>query len=265
MKIQLFQVDSFTTRVFGGNPAAVCPLEVWLPDSALQSIAAENNLSETAFFVPDGAGFHLRWFTPVEEIDLCGHATLAAAYVLFEHLGYKAPAILFQSRSGPLTVRKTADGYMMDFPVWSYKDMETSDLITRAFGVKPEICHMAADIFAVFPNADVVRKLKPDQNLLAQVENTRGIIATAPGFKDSEGDIDFVSRAFYPRLGIPEDPVTGSAHCVLTPYWAARLGKMRLRARQISARGGDLICELRDERVEITGQAVLYLKGEIHV
>ncbi len=265
MKIQLFQVDSFTDTTFGGNPAAVCPLADWLPDTTLQAIAAENNLSETAFFVKESQGYRLRWFTPVEEVDLCGHATLAAAYVLFEELRHPDPAILFHSKSGPLNVLKTPQGYMMDFPVWSYKPLDADETLIRALGVKPDECYMAADIMAVFKDEQTVRNLSPDYALLGQIRDTRGILATAPGYSEGDKTIDFVSRAFFPKLGINEDPVTGSAHCVLTPYWAERLGKKRLLARQISKRGGNLLCEMRDERVEITGQAVLYMKGEIHV
>lgn len=260
MELTLYQVDAFTSEVFGGNPAAVVPLEEWLSDDVMQKIAIENNLSETAFFVPEGDTYHLRWFTPGGEVDLCGHATLATAFTLFDQLGYSKDTITFTGRSGELFVHKTQDGLMMDFPAWEHTKIDTPDIITQAFGKAPLEFYDGYDAMAVFETADEVRDMKPDFHALKQFE-TRGVLVTAPG----DQDYDFVSRAFFPRLNIDEDPVTGSAHCILTPYWAKRLDKKTLKAYQASARGGELLCELKDDRIHITGQAVLYMKGQIYV
>lgn len=257
----LFQIDAFTNTVFGGNPAAVCPLQEWLSDEIMQAIAAENNLSETAFFIPENDGFHIRWFTPTVEVDLCGHATLATAYVLFEELGYDKDVISLNSRSGILHVTRTPDGLMMDFPVWHYEEIEIPEKLSQALGQPIQSLYKGYDWIALYDDEETVRALSPDMNALIGFEDARGILATAKG----KNGVDFVSRFFAPRVGVPEDPVTGSAHCILTPFWAEQLGKTRLKARQVSARGGDLLCELKEDRVEITGQAVLYMKGTIRV
>lgn len=260
MQLDLYQVDAFTDKVFGGNPAAVCPLKEWLPDDVLQNIAMENNLSETAFFVPEGKNFNLRWFTPVSEVDLCGHATLATAFTLFTQLGYKDETITFTGRSGELYVHKTSNGIMMDFPVWERTKTEIPEIIANAFGQVPLEFYEGFDAMAIFENAEDVRKIEPDFTILKRY-GARGVLITAPG----DNGYDFVSRAFFPKLSIDEDPVTGSAHCILTPYWAERFNKNTLNAHQASERGGDLICTLKSDRVEITGNAVLYMQGKIYV
>jgi PhzF family phenazine biosynthesis protein len=257
MKLKQYQVDAFTTRVFAGNPAAVCPLEDWLDDSLLQAIAGENNLSETAFFVPSGTRFRLRWFTPVAEVDLCGHATLAAAHVLFEILGYSDPVITFETRSGELFVEKHGDRLRMDFPARPPAPCEVPQLLVDGLGVPPREVLAADDYLAVFDSEATVRAIVPEPTRLLQL-GLRGVIVTAPG-----ADVDFVSRFFAPAFGIPEDPVTGSAHCELGPYWAKRLGKSILSARQVSKRGGDLTCELRGDRVLLSGSAVTVMQAEI--
>lgn len=257
MKLRQYQVDAFATRVFEGNPAAVCPLERWLDDALLQAIAAENNLSETAFFVPSGKGFHLRWFTPASEVDLCGHATLATAHVLFEHLGYTGPAITFETRGGTLTVKRKGDSLEMDFPARPPTPCARSELLARALGRQPLEVLCADDYLAVFEDEAAIRGIEPDLSLLGTLD-LRGVIITARG-----STYDFVSRVFAPRLGIPEDPVTGSAHCTLAPYWAARLGKHRLSARQVSRRGGNITCELADGRVLLSGSAITFMEAEV--
>ncbi len=257
MKIRQYQVDAFATRAFEGNPAAVCPLERWLDDGLLQAIAEENNLSETAFFVPSGQGFHLRWLTPASEVDLCGHATLATAHVLFEHLGNRGQAITFETRSGPLTVKRQGDLLEMDFPARAPTPCAGFELLARALGRQPLEVLRADDYLVVFDSETTVRGIRPDFALLGTLD-LRGVIITAPGSSD-----DFVSRFFAPRLGIPEDAVTGSAHCTLAPYWAGRLGKHRLSARQVSKRGGSIMCELNDGRVLLSGSAVTFMHAEI--
>ena len=257
MKLRQYQVDAFATRAFEGNPAAVCPLERWLDDGLLQAIAAENNLSETAFFVPSDDGFHLRWFTPTSEVDLCGHATLAAAHVLFAHLGHPGQAITFATRSGPLTVKRTDNRLEMDFPARPPTRCAAPGSLVKALGQRPLEAWCADDYLAVFDDEATVRALTPDFSLLATLD-LRGVIVTAPGHS-----ADFVSRFFAPRLGIPEDPVTGSAHCTLGPYWTDRLGKRVLCARQVSRRGGDLVCEAKADRVLLSGSAVTFMEGEI--
>lgn len=232
-----------------------------MPDDVMQKIAMENNLSETAFFVPNAQGFHLRWFTPTEEVDLCGHATLATAHVVFNYMDYSSDVIRFDSQSGPLMVHKKADGYMMDFPIWNFEEIAIPEDLAQALGKRPSQIFKGNDWVAVYPDADDVQNLKPDFVALSKVQEARGIIATAQG----SGDLDFVSRAFFPKLGIPEDPVTGSAHCILTPIWAKATGKTEFKARQISERGGDLTCELKGGRVELTGQAVRFMEGFIYV
>ena len=257
MKIRQYQVDAFANRAFEGNPAAVCPLESWLDDGLLQAIAEENNLSETAFFVPSDKGFCLRWFTPASEVDLCGHATLATAHVLFEHLGHPGQAITFETRSGPLAVKRQRNLLEMDFPARPPIPCASFELLARALGRQPLEVLGADDYLAVFDNEAVVRSIRPDFSLLATLD-LRGVIITAPGSSD-----DFVSRFFAPRLGILEDPVTGSAHCTLAPYWAGRLCASRLSARQVSKRGGSLMCELKGDRVLLSGSAVTFMEAEI--
>lgn len=259
-RLPLFQVDAFAERVFEGNPAAVVPLEEWPADALLQAIAAENNLSETAFFVPADDGFRLRWFTPKAEVDLCGHATLAAAHVLFEHLGHADEFVRFHSRSGPLSVRREGAGLCMDFPAVASSPVTTpGELIDGFRGRKPLAVLAGPDYLAVFESEQDIRDLAIDPAALSLLDR-RGVIATAPGRAT-----DFVSRCFFPRLGVEEDPVTGSAHCQMTPYWAQRLGRDALTARQLSTRGGRLECRLRGDRVELLGRAVTYLTASVHL
>lgn len=257
MKLKQYQVDAFTDKVFSGNPAAVVPLSSWLEDSVLQAIAEENNLSETAFFVESGTGFKLRWFTPVKEVDLCGHATLATAHVIFNILGFPRPIITFETRSGELLVAKRGDHLEMDFPSSPPRPCAPSEALVRGLGQTPVEILASEDYLVALDSEESVRAIVPDQGLLAKLD-LRGVIVTAPG-----ADVDFVSRFFGPKYGIPEDPVTGSAHCALTPYWAGRLGKNNLRAKQVSKRGGTLACELRGDRVLLSGQAVTFMEAEI--
>lgn len=258
MKLPFYQVDAFTNRVFGGNPAGVCPLDSWLDYEVMQAIAAENNLAETAFFVAGPDRYHLRWFTPTTEVDLCGHATLASAWVLFEQLGIKGSEISFDTRSGVLTVKKEGDRLSMNFPSRPGEPADAPAALMAGLGLKTAEVFKARDYLVVLESEDALRAVRPDFAELAQVD-TFGIIATAPG-----KDVDFVSRFFAPRQGVPEDPVTGSSHCTLIPYWAKRLGKTRLTAHQASARGGELFCEDLGARVSIAGRAALYLEGSIH-
>lgn len=257
MKIPLYQVDAFASRVFAGNPAAVCPLETWLPDATLQSLAAENNLSETAFFVGRGGSYELRWFTPATEVDLCGHATLASAFVVFNYLEPELAEARFQTRSGPLSVTRDGERLAMDFPSRPPAPCPPPPGLAEALGAPPREVLKARDHLTVFETEAEVRALRPDMEKLRRLDSF-AVIATAPG--DSA---DFVSRFFAPAAGIPEDPVTGSSHCTLIPYWARRLGRSRLHAQQISARGGELRCEDLGERVRIAGSAVLFLEGTI--
>ncbi|MEE8271348.1 MAG: PhzF family phenazine biosynthesis protein [Alphaproteobacteria bacterium] len=260
MSLPLYQVDAFTGAVFAGNPAAVCPLDDWLPDAMLQSIAAENNLSETAYFVPDGDGYALRWFTPAAEVDLCGHATLASGFVIMTLLQPGRDSVAFHTRvSGTLTVARDGDRFVMDLPQWPADPATVSPDLGAALGRAPALLFTGPDWMAVFDHEGDVAALDPDMAALARIE-ARGVIATATG-----RDVDFVSRFFAPRFGIPEDPVTGSAHCMLAPYWAERLGKTDLLARQISRRGGEVHCTVADGRVRLAGRAVLYMEGRIHV
>ena len=258
-KLTQYQVDAFATRIFEGNPAAVCPLEQWLDNELMQCIAAENNLSETAFVVPDGDGFALRWFTPLHEVDLCGHATLATAHILFTTFEYASARIRFSTRSGDLFVSRDGDMLAMDFPAAQLSACAISEQITTALGQAPLELWCCADYLAVFPSEADVRALQPDHTLLSGLD-LRGVIATAPGEHH-----DFVSRFFAPKYGIPEDPVTGSAHCALAPYWSERLHKNPLQARQISKRGGDIACEVRGERVILRGRAVTVMRTEIFI
>ena len=259
MRIPIYHVDAFTDRVFGGNPAAVCPLERWLPDASLQAIAAENNLSETAFFIPDAEGFRLRWFTPTVEVDLCGHATLASAFVLFNYLDEDGDKVTFLTRSGALHVVRRDDVLEMDFPSLPPGPCEVHPGLIPALGTEPESITAARDYLCVFRSAEQVRALNPDFVRLRNSDRF-AVIATAPGT-----DCDFVSRFFAPAQGIDEDPVTGSAHCTLIPYWSQRLGRRTLRAHQVSLRGGELFCEDRGDRVGIAGKAALYMRGKIEI
>ena len=257
--LKIFQVDAFTDKVFGGNPAAVCPLEEWLDEGLMQKIAAENNLSETAFFVKRGEGYTIRWFTPVTEVALCGHATLASAHVLFRHLGHKKDTIHFYSlHSGPLPVSRNGKILTLDFPADEYRKAAAPQEILQALDTLPRECYKGnTDFMLVYDNEEEILACSPDMGLLRR-SDVRGVIITAPG-----KEVDFVSRFFAPGSGVDEDPVTGSAHTTLTPYWSRRLGKVKLTARQLSKRGGDLLCEFAAERVRISGKAVTYLTGEI--
>jgi PhzF family phenazine biosynthesis protein len=260
MRINLFQVDAFTNHLFGGNPAAVCPLDKWLSDSIMQNIAMENNLSETAFFIKESEGFSIRWFTPATEVNLCGHATLATAHVIFRHLAYKADQIEFQSKSGVLYVRRAGEQLIMDFPADNPTKIEAPARIIDALAVRPiESYKGRTDYLFVYANEDEIAAIRPDFRKL-YVEGVRGIMITAPG-----KSVDFVSRFFAPGVGIDEDPVTGSAHTTLTPYWSKRLGKTEMKAIQSSKRGGLLTCKLIGNRVEIGGQALTYLEGYINI
>jgi PhzF family phenazine biosynthesis protein len=260
VRIPYFQVDAFTKRVFGGNPAGVCPLEVWLPDDVLRDIAAENNLSETAFFVAADGVYDLRWFTPTVEVDLCGHATLAAAFVLFTELGFTGERVTFRTKVGELGARHDGARVTLDFPAWPARRCEkVPAILAEALGWVPRELFKTRDYLAVFSTEQEVLSLNPDPAVLARLD-CLGLICTAPGT-----DCDFVSRFFAPGAGVPEDPVTGSAHSTLIPYWSERLGKKRLFARQLSRRRGELHCEARGERVGIGGDAVLYSRAQIEV
>ncbi|SFL34010.1 phenazine biosynthesis protein PhzF family [Nitrosomonas aestuarii] len=259
MNLKQYQVDAFATRVFEGNPAAVCPLEKWLDDSLLQAIANENNLSETAFFVPTEHGFHLRWFTPVTEVDLCGHATLAAAHVLFDILEHPEQQITFQTKSGELVVESKEGLMTMDFPARPPMVKPIPDALVVGLGHTPQEVWVANNYIAVFEDEETLRSITPDFAKLQELD-LRGVIVTAPG-----KDVDFVSRFFAPKIGIPEDPVTGAAHCELTPYWSQRLEKKALEARQISPRGGKLSCQLHGNRVILSGKAVTFMIAEIYL
>jgi len=254
-----FEVHSFTDEIFHGNPAGICPLDEWLDDRMMQDIARENGLSETAFFVPGDGEFDLRWFTPSMEVDLCGHATLASAYVLFDHLGFEGESIQFNTQSGTLKVWRQGSALVMDFPSRPAQRIEPPLHLKNAFDMPLENVFKSRDYMIVFDSEKTVRELRPDMTELEQLDCT-GIIVTAPG-----EDVDFVSRFFAPRAGVPEDPVTGSAHCTLTPYWAAILGTNDLAARQVSERGGELACRLVDDRVHIAGRAVLYARGFLNI
>jgi PhzF family phenazine biosynthesis protein len=261
MTIPIYQADAFTDQLFGGNPAAICPLTEWLPAETMQRIATENNLAETAYFVKQDDGYGLRWFTPELEIDLCGHATLAAAHILFTELAYSGASINFYTqKAGTLVVTKHGDKYTLDFPSRPPQaTVAPAELLTALGGKTPVEVLKSRDYFLVYETEQDVRDIKPDFNLLATV-NTIGVIVTAVG-----DEADFVSRFFAPSAGINEDPVTGSAHCNLIPYWAEKLGKDKLHAYQISSRKGELWCENKGERILMAGKAVTYLKGEIYI
>ncbi len=259
MKLEIFQIDAFTNKPFAGNPAAVVPLEAWLPDDTMQNIALENNLSETAFFVGKDGSYELRWFTPTFEIDLCGHATLASAYLIFEVLGSNETVLKFKTKSGQLEVARDKDRFVLDFPSRPAAECSIPDGLIEAIGSTPKEILKSRDYLMVFESEDEIRKIKPNFEALANIR-THAVIVTAKGHSS-----DFVSRFFAPEVGVNEDPVTGSAHCTLIPYWAEKLGKASMYARQISARGGELYCELVGDRVKIAGNAVLYMKGEIYI
>jgi PhzF family phenazine biosynthesis protein len=260
MNVPIYQVDAFAAKLFAGNPAAICPLDDWLPDATLQSIAAENNLAETAFYVVKNGSYQLRWFTPGFEIDLCGHATLATAHVVMElRREVTNGRVAFETKSGELIVTRDGDLYALDFPARPPADVSGGEKVVDALGATPKLILAARDYFCVFETEAEVRAVKPNMERLAALDKF-GTIITAPGI-----DCDFVSRFFAPAAGVPEDPVTGSAHCTLIPYWSARLGKTKLFARQISPRGGELWCEHRGDRVTMAGRAVKYLEGTIVV
>lgn len=263
-EIPIYQVDAFTSKVFSGNPAAVCPLQEWLDDSVMQAIATENNLSETAFFVKEKAGYHIRWFTPVREVDLCGHATLASGYVFFRYLDPDSNKVEFNSKSGLLSVTRDKDYLSLDFPAQSPKPCEAPAALLEGLKKKPQEVLCYEDFLVLYPSENDIVELQPDFTELSKL-GLRGVIVTARRVESStKGDsVDFVSRFFAPTYGINEDPVTGSAHCELTPFWSERLGKNELHALQLSKRGGELFCKMAGDRVIISGQAVGYMKGSI--
>jgi len=261
MRLPLFQVDAFTSRRFAGNPAAVMPMERFLDDALLQSIAAENNLAETAFLVADGRDYRIRWFTPTTEVPLCGHATLASAAVAMERLEPGRRRVVFHSASGPLTVDRTGDGYVMNFPSRPSRPVVTPPGLREALGVDPvEVVADRYNYLALLDSARTVRTLAPDSAAIARLDRD-GVIVTAPG----DDGYDFVSRYFAPAKGIPEDPVTGGAHCALTPYWVGRLHRTAFRAFQASPRGGVVVCRLAGERVELEGTCAFYLEGQVEI
>jgi PhzF family phenazine biosynthesis protein len=257
MEITLYQIDAFTGHVFGGNPAAVCPLDEWIDDSLMQKIAEENNLSETAFFVKRDGYYEIRWFTPAVEIELAGHPTLAASYVIFNYCNHRSSTINFVSKSGELIVERDGDLIKMNFPVLKAARAEANDLLNRALGLEPVELYLSRDYLAVFNSQSDILSIDPDFGLLKKLD-CLGIIITSPG-----DEADFVSRCFAPAVGINEDPVTGSAHSTLIPYWSERLRKDVLHAYQLSRRGGELFCRNLGGRVEIGGKAVPYLSGKI--
>jgi len=260
MKLPIYQVDAFTDTIFKGNPAAICPLEKCIPDGLMQKIANENNLAETAFFVKEGEQYHIRWFTPTVEVDLCGHATVATVHVLKHHLGIGGTEFKFKSKSGLLTVRIEEDLYILNFPADSLEKVKVPNEFVEGLGAIPSETYKGkTDYLLVFDSAEQIRQFNPDWSLIAQVK-ARGICVTAKG-----EDCDFVSRFFAPQSGINEDPVTGSAHTTLVPYWSKKTGKTDFFARQISERGGELYCRNLGDRIEIGGKAVSYLEGTIRV
>lgn len=258
--IKQYIADAFTDTVFHGNPAAVCILDTWLPDETMKSITIENNLSETAFAVKEGNGYHLRWFTPGGEIDLCGHATLGTAYILTRFYEKDAAAISFSTLSGTLTVEKRDDLFRMDFPAYTLKEIPVTDAMEKALGVRPRKAFMGRDLLCVLDTEEEVRQLSPDQD---QLQTLPGLLqhVTAPG----NAPYDCVSRTFAPKLSVPEDPVCGSGHCHIVPYWASRLGKHKITAYQASPRGGTLYGEMNGSRVFLSGKAVLYSESTLHI
>jgi PhzF family phenazine biosynthesis protein len=258
--VPFYQVDAFSARAFGGNPAAVCVLEAFPDDATMAAVAAENNLSETAFLVRQGDDYALRWFTPAVEVDLCGHATLAAGLVVLGELEPGRSRVRFQTRSGVLEVGRQGDEFSLDLPARPPSPAPALAGLEAALGAEPASTLRARDVVAVFERAEQVRALRPDMGAIAALEGVFAVCVTAPG-TGPDDDVDFVSRFFAPAKGVPEDPVTGSAHCSLVPYWATRLGRTELRARQVSARVGELATALRSERVELRGRAVLVVRG----
>jgi len=259
MDIRFYQIDAFSDRVFGGNPAGVCFLDVWVEDAILKSIAAENNLPETAFLVRSGNHYELRWFTPEVEIDLCGHGTLASAFAVFKYIAPDAARVEFQTKSGPLSVERQEDLLVMDFPARPPQPCQPPGGLDEILGVPDVVAPRARDLMVVYETEEQIRGLRPDLQKLASLD-CFGVIVTAAGSTS-----DFVSRFFAPAAGIPEDPVTGSAHCTLIPYWSERLGKKEMSALQLSERGGELFCLDKGERVAIGGKAVTYLSGTIRI
>lgn len=259
MKIPMYQVDAFTEEIFRGNPAAICILKEWLDEKLMQNIAMENNLSETAFCIVKEDLWELRWFTPEEEIDLCGHATLATAYVIFEILNYPGSTVKFTTKSGILTVEKQGDIMTMEFPSREGTKVEITDQLIKGLGKEPKEAYESRDLMVVYENEQEIRELNPNMEELKLVD-AFGIIVTAKGESS-----DFVSRYFAPSCGVPEDPVTGSAHCTLIPYWSKVLGKKKMIAHQLSQRGGRLECEHVGDKVKISGKAKLFFKGEIYL
>ncbi|MEM1121128.1 MAG: PhzF family phenazine biosynthesis protein [Bacteroidota bacterium] len=260
MELTIYQVDAFTDQLFGGNPAAVVPLSEWLSTETMQRIAMENNLSETAFIVPENDGYYIRWFTPAIEVDLCGHATLATAHIVFTELGWSENSVNFNSKSGLLEVTKNGDLYTMNFPTDTIEEVAIPSEIIEGLGVSPtKVFKGKDDYLAIFDNQSIIEDFQPNYGKLAQLA-ARGVITSALG-----KEVDFVSRCFYPAAGINEDPVTGSAHTTMAPYWAKVLDKEELTASQLSARGGVVKCYYKGNRVDLSGQAVTYLKGTIFV
>lgn len=259
MEITIYQIDAFATKVFEGNPAAICPLESWLEDDVMQAIAEENNLSETAFFVPENDSYHIRWFTPVSEVDLCGHATLAAAYVLFNILGYGNNSIVFFSKSGELSVTKNKDLLTLNFPIQPPVVCEIPEAIIDAFRTIPIECLKSEDYIVVFENEIEIINANPDLDSLKQLD-LRGVIITA-----KSKQYDYVTRFFGPKVGIPEDPVTGSAYTQLAPYWQQNTGRKKFKVKQVSARGGEVNCEIINDRVYISGKAVKFFEGRLEI
>jgi len=258
MKLPLFQVDAFANRLFKGNPAAVVPLDNWLEDEVMQQIAMENNLSETAFFVATKDGFEIRWFTPKAEVKLCGHATLASAHVIFEEANFPGSEIIFNSKSGKLIVRRKGEQLQLDFPADKIRAIDAPNQVIQALGKLPVACYKGqSDYMLIYDTETEIRQISPNFGSLAKTD-TRGIIVTAPGTQ-----VDFVSRFFAPRVGVDEDPVTGSAHTTLAPYWSHRLGKTEMKAEQLSFRGGELHVSVTENRVLIGGSTKTYLRGEI--
>ncbi|HEY0766269.1 MAG TPA: PhzF family phenazine biosynthesis protein [Pyrinomonadaceae bacterium] len=261
MRIPIFHIDAFSSRPFAGNPAAVMLLNTFLEDTLLQEIAAENNLSETAFLVPKGGDYRLRWFTPTTEVPLCGHATLASAAVVMQRLEPGRDTVVFHSASGPLTVNRTEAGYVMDFPVRTSEQISIPPALAEALRIDPiEVFKNEFNYLALLESGQVLRSLAPDMAALARLDRP-GVIVTAPG----EETYDFISRYFAPAKGIPEDPVTGAAHCMLAPHWAKRLGKTTFHAFQASRRGGEIVCRLEGDRVKLEGACVFYLEGEVEI
>ena len=260
MKLPIFQADAFASSLFKGNPAAVVPLTQWLAEMTMQLIAAENNLSETAFYIKEDNHFYIRWFTPKAEVNLCGHATLATAHVLFNELNFQGDLLLFNSKSGMLTVRKSQDKLQLDFPSDFVQPIELNPVFTDALGIAPIAAFKGrTDYLLLFESEEMIQNINPNFHLLKQTD-ARGVIVTAAG-----KEVDFVSRFFAPRVGVDEDPVTGSAHTSLVPFWAEKLHKTEMTALQLSERGGQLWCALAGDRVLIAGKAVTYLRGEIEI